>query len=95
MTQEQRITVLVLLPSGTKSMELQAPNAFASTKEFKIVCELPEHFTDVETIIKAMHPGTHSYDPRILGLRNALRGCRSNATVLPKKEHAACLPIDV
>ena len=71
------------------------PNVLAPTKEFKIVCELPEHFADIEMIVKAVCPGTYSYDPRILGLRNALRGCRSNATVLPKKEHAACLPIAV
>ena len=76
-------------------MELQAPNAFASTKELKIVCELPEHFTDIEMLVKAMCPGVHSYDPRILRLRSALRGCRANATVLPKKEHAVCLPIAV
>ena len=94
-TQEQRVAVLVLLPSGTKSMELQAPNAFASTKEFKIVHELPEHFTDIEMIIKAMCPGAHSYDPRIFGLRNALRSCRTNVTVLPKKERTVHLPIDV
>ena len=76
-------------------MELQVPNAFASTKEFNIVCELPEHFTDIEMIIKAMCPGTHSHDPMIFGSRNALRSCRTNVTVLPKKEHAVHLPIDV
>ena len=86
--------MLVLLPSGTKSMELQVPSAFASTKEFKIVHELPGHFTDIEMIIEAVCPDTHSYDPRILGSRNASRGCRSNVTASPKKEHTACLPID-
>ena len=87
MAQEQRVAVLVLLPNGTKSLELQAPNALASAKEFKIVHELPEHFTDVEIIVKAMCPSAHSCDPRILGLCNALRGCRANVNVLPKKTH--------
>ena len=87
--------MLVLLPSGTKSVDLQVPSARASTKEVKIECELPEHFKCIETITKAMHPSTRSYDPRTLGSLNALSGCRANVTILPKKECAACIPIGV
>ena len=41
-----------------------------------------------------MYSSTRSYDPRILGLQNALSSVRESTKVFPKKEHTAYLPAD-